>query len=654
MKQRPRMLTMRVFVAAALGLATWPVARAESLFGAESPAVMQGPEQPPPPPPPPPRLPIRDNVPAQASVRAVGTASIEGIVTSNETTPRPLRRVVMTLRDVDRAVSRTATTDDDGRFVFDRLAAGRFTLTATKATYVTAGFSARRLGAPPLPIAVSDGERLRNINLSLTRGAVVTGRVVDDQGLPVPGVRVSAAERVDAGGVITFRSAPASGGVADDRGVYRLWGLPPGTYVVAASMLGSLRTDPPRATTADEVRWAVSGTAPVAGRSGAAPPPSAKPRRPVPTFYPSVTDPSRAMPLTLAAGEERAGLDIVSQQVASATISGRVTRSDGQPFSGAIVVPVSGAPSLSNLGIVEFPPRATVRPSGEFAMAGVAPGRYTLMARASSSTPAPTPAPANGSGGSPATRSLNDLWAMAVLVVAGDDLADVRLELAPGMTVSGRFVFEGETPPPTVSSGRIAVGLVAPPNSAPALGVGEARINGDGSFAWNDVAPGSFLVRATASATSSSGGLPAVPTWMVKSAMAGGRDHLDSPLEIAPGANIDDLVVTFTDKVTQITGRVTDQTGRPAPTYSVIVFSTDPKTWQQNSRWLKAPTRPASDGRFLVAGLPPGEYYLAVITDAQPNDWYSPGYLQQVLPGAIRITLAEGEKKVQDVQLGTQ
>jgi hypothetical protein len=138
---------------------------------------------------------------------------------------------------------------------------------------------------------------------------------------------------------------------------------------------------------------------------------------------------------------------------------------------------------------------------------------------------------------------------------------------------------------------------------------------------------------------------------MVKSATVGGRDVLDTPFDVRPGVDVSDVVVTFTDRVTQVSGLVTDGTGRPAPTYSVIVFSVDPKFWRQGSRWVRQPVRPASDGRYSVSSLPPGDYYLAVVTDFQPTEWYTPGFLQQVVPGAIRLTIGEGEKKVQDLKL---
>jgi hypothetical protein len=53
-----------------------------------------------------------------------------------------------------------------------------------------------------------------------------------------------------------------------------------------------------------------------------------------------------------------------------------------------------------------------------------------------------------------------------------------------------------------------------------------------------------------------------------------------------------------------------------------------------------------------MTALPPGEYLLAVATEIDPGDWGDPAYMEQLAAAAIRISLAEGEKKVQNVRVG--
>ena len=55
---------------------------------------------------------------------------------------------------------------------------------------------------------------------------------------------------------------------------------------------------------------------------------------------------------------------------------------------------------------------------------------------------------------------------------------------------------------------------------------------------------------------------------------------------------------------------------------------------------------------FAVNGLPPGEYYLVAVTDVEPSQLADPAFLESLSTGGLRITLSEGEKKVQDLKLG--
>jgi hypothetical protein len=61
--------------------------------------------------------------------------------------------------------------------------------------------------------------------------------------------------------------------------------------------------------------------------------------------------------------------------------------------------------------------------------------------------------------------------------------------------------------------------------------------------------------------------------------------------------------------------------------------------------------RPATDGRFVFRDLPAGEYFIAALTDLDPAAWQEPTFLEQVAPAALRISIAEGQKKNQDLRI---
>ena len=107
----------------------------------------------------------------------------------------------------------------------------------------------------------------------------------------------------------------------------------------------------------------------------------------------------------------------------------------------------------------------------------------------------------------------------------------------------------------------------------------------------------------------------------------------------------------MTDRPTEISGTLLDRLGRPAPEYSVVVFSADRAEWgipRRSSGIVKL----ASDGTYNIVGLPAGRYVLCVLTDADPSSLSDPAFLEQLSAIGVPLTLAEGEKKRQDFKIG--
>jgi hypothetical protein len=275
---------------------------------------------------------------------------------------------------------------------------------------------------------------------------------------------------------------------------------------------------------------------------------------------------------------------------------------------------------------------------GKFAFTSVPAGQYTLMARANSRTAAPPPP------GSPLSMNTSSLWGMTPLVLDAGGVSNVTLELAEGMQITGRIQFEtsasGETPPP-FKGVRVILSPIQR-ESEVSLSASPAQVGEDGSFKLPGVTPGRY--RLTASVQ------PALASkWMLRSATAAGRDLIDRPFEIG-AQNLDGVEVTFTDRVSQISGAVVGGDGQPALDCYVIVFPADPTLRVPQSRRIQG-VRPAHDGKY-TARIPPGEYLLTALVDVEPNEWQEPGFLERLAARALRFTLAEGEQKVQDLRLG--
>jgi hypothetical protein len=265
--------------------------------------------------------------------------------------------------------------------------------------------------------------------------------------------------------------------------------------------------------------------------------------------------------------------------------------------------------------------------------------------------------------------------------VSGQNLTDVQLHLQPGMTVSGRVVFDASTLTPPTDLTRVRVTLTPVGQQTFEVGgVPPADVDANGNFKIAGVAPGRYALRGNvtlgggqggagqggggrgqgagqgggrgggaALAASTSGAAPA-GNWSLKSAVVGGRDTLDFPIDIRPNEDAAGAVLTFIDRSQELSGTLQDASGRPTSDFTIVVFPTDARYWLPQSRRI-ASARPGTDGRFTIRSLPPGDYRLTAVTDAEPGEWYDPAFLSQIVSASLPISLGVGEKKTQDLKL---
>jgi hypothetical protein len=131
-----------------------------------------------------------------------------------------------------------------------------------------------------------------------------------------------------------------------------------------------------------------------------------------------------------------------------------------------------------------------------------------------------------------------------------------------------------------------------------------------------------------------------------------GEDVTDAGIEINPRADISEVEIELTDKITTLSGRVTNSRGEVAKDYTAVVFAQDVQKWTGNSRHQSS-GHPDQDGRFTIAGLPPGDYYIIAVDRLEPGQQGDPEFLERVRSSATSFTLYEGEAKTMDLRLGS-
>jgi len=578
------------------------------------------------------------------------TAVLSGVVVSTDEPPTPVRRAIVTVTGGGIETNTAAVTDAEGRFVISGLPAGELRVSAAKAGYVSTEYGARRPGAPGTPIAVPAGGRVTDVRITLARGAVITGTARDSGGMPAPGVTVSAVDVRSVGRAGSYND-DKSNTVTDDRGVYRLYGLAPGDYVVAFVPYRSLQ-DTERRSAAEIDRLLRELEQRRSGR-----PVSEQVQAPgqqfiyAPIFYPGTPFASDAARVRLSVGEVRENIDVTVEPAAAADVSGVVSSLDGADVSTTrlSLTPIGPSLPVFNFASTAQPPGS----GGEFTFAHVPPGRYILLARNAGV----------GRGGSGAGLGLGSTgpataaWAMAEVTVRGVDVGNVTLLLRPPMSVAGRVVFDLTRLAPPEELNRIRVGLVSPGASGqvtladgtPLAGISSpspVTVQPDGSFRVQGVLPGAYAPVAVVPGESGALG------WWLRSAMLNGQDLLDLPLELGlAGGDVTGVVLTFSDRHSDLTGRLEAASGQAATGFFVVVLPVERAYWRPGARRIRS-VRPATDGRFTFANLPAGEYLIAALSDLEADDLDNPAFLEQLVPPSVRVIMRDGEVTTQNLRIG--
>jgi hypothetical protein len=273
-----------------------------------------------------------------------------------------------------------------------------------------------------------------------------------------------------------------------------------------------------------------------------------------------------------------------------------------------------------------------VRADGTFRLINVPPGEYMLDVQQR---------PQNLQN-----LNLSALEFASVPLSVSTDVDGLSIVTTPGVTVSGRVVFQGSS---TQKPGPRGIQVTATsPSGLPSLiafagrALGSGRVNNDGTFELRGLA-GPQLIRA--------GGVPT--GWTVKSVSLEGADITDAPFDFKPGSNLTEIVVTLTDRVTEIAGAVSDSRGQPVADYVLVVFPEDAKLWGAPSRYV-ATSRPNQNGTFSIKGLPPARYLAAAVPSLENGMQNDVAVLGRLRSRAESFSLAEGQTLTLNLEMTPQ
>jgi hypothetical protein len=429
----------------------------------------------------------------------------------------------------------------------------------------------------------------------------------------------------------------ATAALTDDRGVYRIFGLPAGEFIITAQARDERGASELQVMSAADVRAALAevrdpfarGQSRTPGMPVIREPIATEPRETVtlaPVYYPGTAMRREAAFVAVGPTEERRGVDFPLESVPTARIGGTLFTPPGWQAP-TITLSSSGDGPAAPLRRTAVP-----GPDGQFLFNAIPPGQYALLARMF--------LPADQTQVRAANAAATLLWGSAEVSVDGADVLHVVIAMQPAVTIAGRVVFEGLATPPALDGLRVPLPAALPVGGMsvplPAL-----QLEAGGRFTIAGIIPGPYRLSSIMQ-----GLRRPIGSWWLKSIVIDGHDMLDVPLDLRQGTG--DAVVTFSERATELRGRVNDAKGTPVSNTFVIVFGVDRSAWFFNSRRVAA-VQPAVDGRYAIRNLPPGDYFVAAFDDLDPDEWYDPAVLERLTAIATRITLADAEQQTHNL-----
>jgi len=512
-------------------------------------------------------------------------------------------------------------TDGDGRYRVTGLAEGTYIIHALSKVYLRPKNSGDF--NPSRTVTIDDGESRDNVNIALVRGGVITGRVIDAEGRPViaSSMRLFTVdekeepmrEEFDSGDWLMMRT--------DDRGIYRIYGLPIGRYIIGAGG-----------------EWA-----------------SNRARRKYPeTFYPDAADANQAKIIEVKEGGEVTGIDIrLGVEKISYEAAGQVLDSEtGQPLPQVSLRCMNVA--YDGYGGVRALRDATTDDEGRFYLTGLSSGRYELsLWNPRGFFRPPTASMRNNEYYSKKSR----------FEVSDSDVSGLEIRAIRGSTLKGTVITEGVKDPAisaTLQQMEVVVSVSGKRGSdgTEYLDHGDAiaKIAGDGGFYITGLAPGmaSFDLRGSQE-----------NLFYIKRIERNGAE-MRSDFEIRRGEQISGVRIVVGHGNGTIRGQVEITGGkllegqrldvRVSPVSTTMSENIQP-VFHAGNRTALADEK----GLFMIESLAAGEYELSlyVMERTGPTEWTSvPGmgeFKQRVTVGSdvvmpVKFTLDLSRKQGENRQ----
>jgi hypothetical protein len=481
-----------------------------------------------------------------------------------------------------------AVSNADGSFQFLNLDPGSYRLSAERTGFIHTIYGSARQGQPGTLITAAPGQQLMDLKMALTPQAVITGRLIDEDGDPTSADGIEVLHQTWMGGKLTYRMRSAR--EVDDRGSFRASDLAAGKYIVCAQM------EPQR-----------SNEIPSGGK-----PPVA----PVTTCYPSATSIADATPIDIQSGQELDGIEIRVRSMRTFHVRGKIT---GMLPAGTDRERMELTVTPEDTGFTFFGGGESIAKNGSFDIANVGPGSYQLTLFDDSEV---------------------QLAALSV-AVSSADVNGIVLNVVPPGQLHGTVRIEG-----TPSSGsdqwtpdRVNVSLSSENRNGRFEPPAQDSAKADGTLTIEDVAAAKY--RVNVSGTPSGGYLAAL--------RFNNQDLPGKLIDLSQGAS-GELEIVFRYGAAEIDGTIeapqnsTNETGTAGsapPSASVALVPDNESTALDGTKFASTD----QNGGFNFKGVAPGQYHVFALEQAAPGSLQNPAVVKAISGKGVEVEVKENDRK---------
>jgi protocatechuate 3,4-dioxygenase beta subunit len=527
--------------------------------------------------------------PAPAQAR---NGSVEGTVV-NAAGEAALKGVSVQLIPASGGTTIKADTDDKGAFSFKEVAPGRYRLAADRTGFIREEYGAHGVSASGTVITVLAGQAMKDLVFKLKPMAVIAGKVLNEEGEPVPNLAVTAFRPGYSRGRRELQLAGSA--MTNDLGEFRVARLAPGCYLVAATALSGVP----------------SATTPTGAPVGDAPEEAY-----VTTFFPHSADANSGTCVQVGMGAEARGYDIRMVRTKTVRLKGKLSGMPPGAEGGAIFlarknsgVSASGGGFLITGGMAPANP-----PDFTFEFKGLRPGSYLLAGMAFG-------------------ESRNTLSGSMTIELGNDRLENiVSLAVGPAEVLTGAVVAEDAEPGKVDMKGaQVAIEPLEPASRFRSNGA----VASDGSFTLRDVAREQYRVRLT--------GGP--ETAYVKAVRLGADNARNAEIDLTGCAGGRTLQIVLSTAGAQVDGVVTSdgEKAMPGATVTLIPDSRRSELYKN--------TTTDQNGGFTFKGIAPGDYKLLAWDAIEPGLWEDPEFVRPFESKAEGVSLKEKERKAYSLRV---